>query len=109
MPLPAETVVGRLRAIERELNAPPGSRLAYSHAQLVKVAELVRDGVAEAEAWKQVGPPSAVVKPGEKSHAELIVEVLSRGPPEARHLVEATDHGAPARLMRAADDQGEVG
>ncbi len=98
-----KTVESRVTSIERELNAPPGSRLEYSHAQIVKLIEFIRDGVPEAEAWQQVGPPSAVVKPGEKSFAELVLEALSRGPPEPQRLVPVMVDGKPERLRRAAD------
>jgi hypothetical protein len=60
----------RIARLERELGGP-GSRVAYSHAQLVALAWARLDGATPDEAVELVGLPEDVLAPGEKSYAEI--------------------------------------
>ncbi len=105
-----KTLDARLNAAERILGGP-GSRLAYSHAQWVRVGELVRAGVPVSEVWERIGPPEQVLAAGRPSHAELIAEAAGllpprhgRRPPEPQRLVDVVVDGKPQRLTEPGEE-----
>lgn len=57
----------RLSKIEKALAAAGGERRAYSHLQLLRAAR-----------GQDPGLPAVVLRPGEKSHAQIIHETLAR-------------------------------
>lgn len=94
----------RVSAVERRLGGP-GTRLAYSHSQLVEAAWLLIHGMSDVEAWKAVGPPEDVLGPGQRSHAELVAEAQQEF--NRREAANVVRNGAPAPARTAGNDPGQ--
>ena len=84
----SDSIASRLRALEKQVGAEQDIRRAFTHAQLVRRAHLectwrkahpgeepTPELVTEWEV--EVGPPEAVLGPGEKSAGELITECIT--------------------------------
>jgi hypothetical protein len=70
----------RLDRIEKDLRVGEDEHRAFSYTQLVRAAAHRRanPGVSLEALSELVGPPELVLRPGERSIAELVVEATRR-------------------------------